>query len=550
MAMTSTLHSDEAIFSNALKQPTSQAILMRIPPSLRQRLLQAEKSGEKCTLRTAGHDGSGACLIIGDQMVSMISNSVSNTEVLKRQDFGGSCEVSAVSHKMKPQPNGMAASKEPTLAQKARQLNSQVNRLTLQAAIIGSVPVSGRTTAPQRPSLMVRKRASPSSDVPPPRPSSALPMASAPTAGTSAPSGAPVSPEQIQAALASGGLRMVMAALLTISPLKGGALVKKVGEAFQAAKQAPPGKPEILREVKHVAEYRSPGMYVLLPDARKDLEALQHSGISNHPQKEVAGGSKSSASKLGRSTQSAIVVPSRAVDRDWTSELSAPKAKQTKGRTGLTPPTPTGREVSENSKALSKKQPAGVNEVGDAKVPTREGATWQAAKRLRVQTETPEPGKIPSRGQAGLSSLESNGTMFSGGGSPDVAPEHRSSPPMPAKAATNAIGDISWFKEHIGRDPVLVGTISSAEEFEVKSLEYKTKYAVYHRLHQEIQEAKRFAGCVAEAHSRREAEDMAKMWGARKQRLPLMEQAYWCLHQELASLKGTAREFASSYHNS
>eukprot|EP00191_Tetraselmis_sp_GSL018_P006359 CAMPEP_0177602318 /NCGR_PEP_ID=MMETSP0419_2-20121207/14791_1 /TAXON_ID=582737 /ORGANISM="Tetraselmis sp., Strain GSL018" /LENGTH=244 /DNA_ID=CAMNT_0019095767 /DNA_START=453 /DNA_END=1184 /DNA_ORIENTATION=- len=228
--------------------PTGEgALLIRLTPAMKQQLLDAARTGKACSLRTVDSDGSGACLTIGNQVFALNAKPAGDMEVV-RTSGGSSAQSTSISHRMTVAPAGTLAGPRPVPAA-ARAPSHPPMPSSFSA------DQKARTTAPQRSLLSVRK-------APPQQRAAAPSVGPAPSKAPREPVGAPAATaEQMQHALLSGGLRMLLASALCARPLSRDALRKKVEAVCGQAKAPQPSKEEIQRELKHVAEYQSPGVY-------------------------------------------------------------------------------------------------------------------------------------------------------------------------------------------------------------------------------------------------------------------------------------------------
>ncbi|KAL3152366.1 hypothetical protein ABBQ32_001426 [Trebouxia sp. C0010 RCD-2024] len=111
--------------------------------------------------------------------------------------------------------------------------------------------------------------------------------------------------------------------------------------------------------------------------------------------------------------------------------------------------------------------------------------------------------------------------------------------------------DDSWFAQHVDRQPVRKGPVSSLHEFQEMVQEYDIKHAIYFKLHQEIQDlsvkveglqqAIRKAG--SEAEKVKYQEQFMLMWNRRLPHSKRWDRAFATLHTELEAMHAHLQAF-------
>eukprot|EP00951_Prasinocladus_malaysianus_P029718 scaffold275922_cov41-Prasinocladus_malaysianus.AAC.1 len=485
------------ITSNLLAAPSQHAVAFRLTADLKRQLLQAHKAGEVVQLQLST-SSAGASLRVGKQTIQLNSKPIHDTEAIIIPSDGSTIQSAVVGCKLAPAPNRQVKQGS-SLAAKARQLSShpEICNPSVAKDLQVAVPASsGRLTAPKRSSLAVRqpKKQEGSSQINP----VARPVVDSSQIQPS--TGKAATAEELHRAFSSGGLKLLLAAVLCERPLPKGALTKKLEDTCRAAgAKSLSFRADIQPELRHVAVFRSPGVYALLPGPRKDFEAFRRL-----PQVQKAQHTKTAKpAQPNKEPRLQSSRRGRPANRDWTKELLdsskgvASKALHAK------------KKVSASNKQLLSAEPLPKSRFQPPNNKTQMSASV---------THKRKPELLHAQAPPGTPSFDSNATYVAGAASSpeaeiaikhcldpkDFAAEHAhvkraeddsAEPPAkrPRKTSTkvDVDADDSWYHAYVSREPQVLAEISSREQFEEVASEYSSKYAVYFRLHLEIQEANR-----------------------------------------------------------
>ncbi|KAL4448359.1 hypothetical protein ABPG75_005578 [Micractinium tetrahymenae] len=346
------------------------------------------------------------------------------------------------------------------------------------------------------------------------------------------------SPRVLQAARAGVGLRLLLIAVLAERPMGKDAVRAVVKDAASRVKSFKAPRPdEFDRTLKAVAEYRSPGFYVVYPMLLKELDSLpaapepgkegkrrsstppEQRGPSPKAKKAAAagGGGGGAAGGAGRKAAGAKRKAAEWTDDDSDAEGQPPAAQRPRSQ-----------------------PPAAAPALVHAKAASEPALLLSAA---RGGASPPSVGGGPAGGSSSSGGLAAGAAGASAGGGRLT---RRTSSSRGSEHA-----DESWIEEHADRQPEPAALITSKEEYRARETAFAARYALYFELHQLIEAHKKdfealdaaMRGASTEAERERHRAELERLHHKHGQRAKRWDAAYRVLHQELSAAKARMAEF-------
>lgn len=342
----------------------------------------------------------------------------------------------------------------------------------------------------------------------------------------------------LQAARSGAGLRLMLIAMLSerqMGPTAVKNALADVAARVRSFKQ--PSKHELERVLKAVAEFKSPGTYVLYPMLLQELSQLTAASSLSPPDSHQSGEAPAGGGAAG--------------GRKQKKRAAAAAAGDAAG--GAAPSPPAG---SEGAAAAGKAAAAAGSKRGrydwtdddsDAEQPPAAPQLRIRAKQQQEHAQVSAPAAPAGTGSA--ASPPSIGGAPAGGGGSSGGGVRRTSSNRGSQQA-----DESWIEDIADRQPEPAAPITSREDFAAREAAFDAKYKVYFDLHQLIQAHKKdfeaLAAAAAEACSPADRErlrsELERLHRQRGERAKRWDQAFRVLHQELAADKARMAEFVAS----
>ncbi|KAI3426306.1 hypothetical protein D9Q98_008679 [Chlorella vulgaris] len=328
------------------------------------------------------------------------------------------------------------------------------------------------------------------------------------------------SPQVLQAARGGASLRLCLIAMLAERSLPMPtvkAVLADVGARIRGFKA--PGKEQLERVLKSVAEFKAPGLYVVYPMLLKELDELSPSapGTASEAQHALGADAAPHARKKRAQMPEAPAATVPAVGEAGGGGSSR-KPKAAGGK--------RGRQLdwTDDDSSDAEQQPPAAQRFKVRQPPAQQLAP------AAVSNFSPSP---PSVGPGG-------GSSSSGGAL------RRSSSSRGSEHA-----DESWIQEHADRQPQPAAPINTNEEYQQRAAAFNSKYEVYFALHQLIEAHKKdfealdaaINGAASEAEREQHRLELDRLFRRRGARAKRWDAAYSVLHQELAAAKSRMAEF-------
>lgn len=369
--------------------------------------------------------------------------------------------------------------------------------------------------------------------------------------------GQAANPLVLQAARSSASLRLVVIAILAERPMALStikAVLTDVASKLKSFKV--PNKEELARTVKAVAEFKTPGMYVVYSMLLKELDELMPAGSS-----EAAPSGRSPSpqhgSPSGHSVEAAPAGAAKGGGKKSTKKAAAaaaPAAAGDGGGSGAVSGSGARKAVASGKRSRLDwtDDDSSDAELPPAQRPRQQQAAALPAAAAQRQAMASAPASLAAAAAASPPSVgggPAGGSSSSGGlaaGAPGGPLQRRTSSSRGSDKA-----DDSWIEEHADRQPQPAAPITTKEEYRQREAAFNAKYDSYFALHQLIEahkkdfEALHAAAAAASSEAEREQHraELQRLHQRRGERAKRWDAAYRVLHRELSAAKARMSEF-------